>query len=382
MPTTVKRIVTVENDVPGEVAGHDSMLKKLEFWEFITAVPAEEWGKRWQIEVHRRNAGDQVHDFGYFVCKFRRQFSVEELIDQYGGGQYEFFTRRDGKIFRRDLVKIEGAAKIEQAPGASVGGANPVIVSPEGLFKAADKLMENMTGMQQRAFEQTLKAVSEQSNPSGMIEMLKALMALMAPQKNNLLETIQMLQAIGMVKKPEDPVDALTKMVDVMKKFGLGDSSPRNWKEVLAANLPETAKYLSQAVGEMGKAIQAQRAGETSVTVRQPQNGPHPAPGQPVALAGPQPVPNPAPAAPAGATTLESWIKSKVKGLIESGDSAPDVADWLERTSPEIFDYLKVLTTETLEQAFASDPVLSTTEFPEDKEAFFKAFLEYANEED
>ena len=70
------------------------------------------------------------------------------------------------------------------------------------------------------------------------------------------------------------------------------------------------------------------------------------------------------------------WIKRKVKDFIERGHDAKGIAQWLDWTHEGFFDAVREFSLPVLIVIFNSDPVLSSTKCPGDREIFLKAFYD------
>jgi hypothetical protein len=374
-------------------------------FDYMAAIPIDE-RTQYIVYIYRTLP---VNGGGY-ICKVEPPIDEEYLRTSFGGGTYKLMVKRGSELKRRATVTVVGEPL---APGAA-----PVRIASDMRSEVVQIIQELQKNNPQGQSAEILRtsfinaleiqkaaaAASIQNNqPMKMheiIAMFKDMHAMNAPAAaaSENIFTKDLWPAlipivVGLISKmvtPTDPLQSITQMSSLITAARqLGDGgvpAKEDLGNVIVKNLPGLFSSGSQFLAELRAATAQKEAFEKNRTIPvvvQANPALH-TPPAPTAVPVVQPVPTPAAASvnaavEQGAPTPQ-YILGQVKKMIERGETAGFVLDYLDENLPQIIDNMRMATPEQLRAVIASDVILGSVVNHEKFEAFFADFVKLLHE--
>lgn len=415
-PGSIKETVTQERIIPADDGPADDGPRDV--IEYMDTVPPEE-AREYLGYIYRLAPEKSDGHIG----KFEIPFDLDFVRENFGGGEYKIWVKKGSHIKRTSIYKIIGAPKTE-VPATTARSVGATDVRSEIVQIIQELNRSNPQGMtadlMKAAFLNALdiqKTAANNNQPLKLSELTQAMRDLHVMNNgggsasggffdNPLLKdffTALIPIGIGLISKfltPADPLQSITQMSSLITAARqLGDGSAGSVAKEDLANvivkngpglLAEGSKFLAElrAAATIRMQTQALEQSRTiPVVAANPALHTPPAPqAVPVVHAAtPQPhIPTPAAASvnaavEDGAPTPQ-YILRQVKGMIERGESAGFVLDYLDENLPQIIDNMRMASPEQLKEVIASDPILGSIVNHANFEKFFAEFIKLLHE--
>ena len=347
MPRTRKVIDTSTEEVPVQPqfdprdlpAGSEGKT----FWEHMESIPQENWEReRYCVYLYRLEPpAGKVEGEPAYLKKYIRAFTIEEVQNEFGGGKYMYWMKRNQEQICRGTFRVAGDPKSPQGAqvSAPAGETNVVGLLGEVIQRldtarssGADlgKVVEQSQQILTSAYKTSLESIAR--NPSAAPAESpwdKILVALIPKLVENL------------TKPAADPLAQIDRVLGVMEKLKSGATGEGggDWKSSLATSIgnkldslldrgAEIARNYNEAQQHRAAAVLAAKGFQVRLANQ---------PGTPTA------TPRPEAATSQTATPTEStgqpempvvsmgdWIKAKLVEMLmngKDGDEAGVVAD-------------------------------------------------------
>lgn len=381
-------------------------------FDYMAAIPIDE-RTQYIVYIYRTLP---VNGGGY-ICKVEPPIDEEYLRTSFGGGTYKLMVKRGSELKRRATVTVVGEPL---APGAA-----PVRIASDMRSEVVQIIQELQKNNPQGQSAEILRtsfinaleiqkaaaAASIQNNQplkmNEIITMVKDLHAMNAPaaaaSENIFTKDLWpalipvVVSLISKMVTPTDPLQSITQMSSLITAARqLGDGGGTAAKEDLAnvivkngpGLLAEGSKFLAELRAATQLRIQTEALNQSRtipVVGANPALHTPPAPAAvPVARAAASHVPTPAAASvnaavEEGAPTPQ-YILRQVKSMVERGETAGFVLDYLDENLPQIIANMRMANPEQLKMVIASDEILGPIVNHPNFEKFFEEFVKLLHE--
>jgi hypothetical protein len=400
--------VGTEAAAPTEQAPAPKPEPKLDVWSYMAQLTPKEWESH-IVYLTREEPKVSINGSGGYLRKFVQAFDMDDIKRTYGGYRFSYIMKRDNQLIYSGDFKVEAPPlydrERENVPGAapatradSNGDLLKEFVSvlrdelarsreANGNSSSADAAIDMVSKASERAMEIVKSQVPAGTDPSdqlgklvGTLKNLGLFPQPAAAAGNSLLETITVLERIGVFQKPKTMLEQIAEL-NALKEFmgGEGGGGKTTWLDLGREALPKVLDAISAAAANQAQVQQRPRPVPPQPAARVPAPGQQPAPPQrAIPAAAPSssglrmvPVdengeaPPPAGGQPINVAAEEPFsvvMRKKIVETVHFGDDAEndatDIVNFLQIAWPEGARYLETLSEEQITNFFAMDPIL------------------------
>jgi len=366
-PTGPTVHTTIEMPPPEKHEARVDEAEKLNFWERMLRIPAEEWGKPYTIYLYRDSPKVRIAGQGGYLCQLAQPFTPEDVRARYGGGTFRAMLLKGSELVATHTWEIEGLPKYDLTREDPSGAGRTTEGQGSNLeVRLLDMLQKNLEEMKSElrrreasggdpAFQKAVEIMDtaykagigaiqkEQVNPTALLKDLVSTakeMGLMGGNGNGdagIVGTIRVLKELGLIGQmatPQNPLEQLNLFLGIFEKIdelrGEGGGRRRrgdaDWKETLANKFGDALPTILERMGQP----RARPGARPGVAAQPPQRPSVPANPQPIvhtaaSAPGARPVPPIRPAPAATGLRVVSEEESAAKDTTENGRVTDEV---------------------------------------------------------
>lgn len=390
-----------------------------DFWAYIASLDPEDWNNH-RCDLYRYPLGEvKPQKLGRYIKTFKRGtplVSEEQILDEFGGGQYDAMLKRDKSLVARHSWEIEAPTK---NPAANSGV--PAAAVPSELAATLQVVLQNLKQASSSAnpaespaikesislIQQLTQAMPKQQGVGELVSALADLKKLTGGGDgggNSTIETIKVLKELGLVGgERKSLASELKEILEISGLMGGGGGAPavkQDWATSLITTLPTILEKATPIADKFADAARSNaRVAElrTGAVPALPANRPAPAlvvpPTEPAATAPAAESPAPRVVAmpetePATAKPPEfkapnlEWVKARAVQLFAAGKPGDAIAEWLDSLDDQLGNFLGAMDAEKFREFVKGDAILSSIatapRFPE----FVSEFVSYFSAEE
>lgn len=388
-----------------------------DFWGYIATLDPEDWNNH-RCDLYRYPLGEmKPQKLGRYIKTYKRGtplVSEEQILEEFGGGQYDAMLKRDKSLVARHSWEIEAAAK---NPAAN-SGIPAATAAPSELAATLQVVLQNLkqassapNAAESPAIKESISLIQQltQAMPKqqGVGELVSALADLKKLTgggdggQNSIIETIKVLKELGIVggerKSLASEIKEIMEIAGMMGGGG-GGGAKRDWVTSLIDNAPTILEKVTPIADKFADAAASnRRVAELRsgvIPAATPTNRPAPAlvaPTTAPAAATPAAespasrvvtMPETEPATPAGAQpqfvapNLE-WVKARAVQLFAAGKPGDAIAEWLDSIDEQLGNFLGSMDAEKFAAFVKNDPILGQIATAPRFQEFVEQFVDY-----
>lgn len=267
-------------DLPSQPEGSN-------IWEHIEAIAADQWESRGLcVYLYRVDPpGGKVQGETAFIRKYVRPFTIEEVQKDCGGGKYLYWMKEKNKSLFRGLFRIDGDPKVAPEPvrGGTVESFLPMMEKMfEKFTEAREHGIDPKTATEQAmsilttAYQTGLATIGKSTEAPKVTELIGALADLQKLQGGGQSDFSKMLmdKVVERILNPPDPMEQMTKLLEMQKTLGLDRDAGNDWRVSVAQMVPGALASVKDIMKDFRAAAEENRmAAEHRAAVAWAQRG-------------------------------------------------------------------------------------------------------------
>jgi hypothetical protein len=409
---------TIQMPEAGETEKPREREQGQDFWGYMNGLSAEQW-KDHIVYLTREQPKTTINGVGGYLTKLVQPFDIEDIKAAFGGREFSYIMKRDGKILYSGKFSVEAPPRLDAtregsgnpAPNGNGGGDAAtfqkefISVLREELARSReasngsavgqDRVVEMMAKAAERSMEIVKDQIPAAGNAASMlkdtIEMLKTMGLLGQPQQGtSIIDTIRVLKELGLIGAPAtavatDPAAQLNSMLGIFEKLddlrggGGGGGGKGNWFSLIEKGL-ETLPRAVEALGAQRAAAGPPAASRGTRAPVYPAAAPRAAypPSAPTGAGQPAPTTGGLRTEPLNRTIdqqpeaadvnetlpkmpaeeFDAWVKRNIVEMVYMGVDGGRIANFLYDHKPDTLTELVKYPAPQITQFFGMDPIL------------------------